>query len=47
MVRETYGQKMHYKRVQRLMRDLGIHIVIWKKKPITPKKEVYFISDTS
>ncbi len=40
-----HGLHLNHKRVQRLMRELGIKAVIRKKRPYYGKKEAYVISD--
>ncbi|MFD6442364.1 IS3 family transposase [Peribacillus sp. NPDC060186] len=41
---KTYGLNLNHKRVQRLMRELGLKAVIRKRKPYYGKKEAYVIS---
>lgn len=42
---KTYGIQLNHKRVQRLMRELGLKAVIRKRKPYYGKKEAYVLSD--
>ncbi|WP_236695058.1 IS3 family transposase, partial [Peribacillus butanolivorans] len=41
---KTYGLNLNHKRVQRLMRELGLKSLIRKRKPYYGKKEAYVIS---
>jgi putative transposase len=43
-LKRTYSLKINHKRVQRLMREMGIRAVIRKKRPYYGKKETYVIS---
>lgn len=44
-LKKKYGIHINHKRVQRLMRDLGIKSVIRKKRPYYGKKEPYVLSE--
>lgn len=44
-LKRTYKLNINHKRVQRLMREMGICAVIRKKRPYYGKKEPYVISD--
>jgi putative transposase len=44
-VNKTYGLHLNHKRVQRLMRQLGLKAIIRKREPYYVKKEAYVISD--
>ena len=44
-LRENTNLSINHKRVQRLMREMGIRAVIRKKRPYYGKKEAYVISE--
>jgi len=44
-LKRKYKLNINHKRVQRLMKEMGIRAVIWKKRPYYGKKEPYVISD--
>ncbi|NUK29675.1 transposase [Parageobacillus sp. VR-IP] len=44
-LKRKYQLNINHKRVQRLMREMGIRAVIRKKRPYYGKREPYVISD--
>jgi putative transposase len=43
-LKRKYGLHLNHKRVQRLMKEMGIQSIIRKKRPYYGRKEVYVIS---